>query len=91
MIRSKQQIAKSTESEFLLSLQLEAIGIVNQDGRVAKLQPGDFALYDSTRPYQLHFEKPFRQIVLQIPYDSLAERFMNPENITARPISSTSG
>ena len=91
VIRSKQQIAKSTESEFLLSLQLEAIGIVNQDGRVAKLQPGDFALYDSTRPYQLNFEKPFRQIVLQIPYDSLAERFMNPENITARPISSRTG
>ena len=85
--RSKKQIAKSTESEFLLSLQLEDVGIVNQDGRIAELHPGDFALYDSTRPYTLHFDRPFRQIVLQIPYDSLAEQFLKPENITARRVS----
>ena len=85
--RSKKQIAKSTESEFLLSLQLEDVGIVNQDGRIAELHPGDFALYDSTRPYTLHFDRPFRQIVLQIPYDSLAEQFLRPENITAHRVS----
>ena len=85
--RSKKQIAKSTESEFLLSLQLEDVGIVNQDGRIARLHPGDFALYDSTRPYTLRFDRPFRQIVLQIPYDSLAEQFLKPENITARRVS----
>ena len=87
VIRSKKQIAKSTEREFKLSLQLEDTGIVNQDGRVAELRPGDFALYDSTRPYTLHFDRPFRQIVLQIPYDSLAELFLRPENITARRVS----
>ena len=85
--RSKKQIAKSTEREFLLSLQLEDTGIVNQDGRIAELHPGDFALYDSTRPYTLHFDRPFRQIVLQIPYASLAEQFLRPENITARRVS----
>ena len=87
VIRSKKQIAKSTEREFKLSLQLEDTGIVNQDGRAAELHPGDFALYDSTRPYTLHFDRPFRQIVLQIPYDSLAELFLRPENITARRVS----
>lgn len=91
VIRSKQQISKSTEREFLLSLQLEEEGSVNQDGRVAKLGPGDFALYDSTRYYELHFEKTFRQLVLQIPYESLAERFLNPENITAKPVSAKTG
>lgn len=91
VMRSRKQIAKSTESEFLLSLQLEDVGIVNQDGRIAKLHPGDFALYDSTRPYWLHFDRPFRQIVLQIPYDSLAERFLRPENITARRVSAGTG
>ena len=91
VMRSKRQIAKFCESEFLLSLQLEEVGVVNQDGRIAELHPGDFALYDSTRPYQLHFYKPFRQIVLQIPYDSLAERFIKPENITARKVSAQTG
>ena len=88
VIRSRKQIAKSTESEFLLSLQLEDVGFVNQDGRMAELHPGDFALYDSTKPYRLHFDRPFRQIVLQIPYDSLAEQFVKPEIITARRVSS---
>lgn len=87
VIRSRKQIAKSTESEFLLSLQLEDMGIVNQDGRIAELHPGDFALYDSTRPYTLHFDRPFRQVVLQIPYDSLAEQFVRPEIITATRVS----
>ena len=91
VMRSKKQIAKSCESEFLLSLQLEEIGVVNQDGRKAELHPGDFALYDSTRPYQLLFSKPFRQIVLQIPYDSLSERFIRPEDITARRVSAQTG
>ena len=87
VIRSRKQIAKSTESEFLLSLQLEDVGFVNQDGRIAELHPGDFALYDSTKPYRLHFDRPFRQIVLQIPYDYLAEQFVKPEIITARRVS----
>lgn len=87
VVRSRKQIAKSTESEFLLSLQLEDVGFVNQDGRIAELHPGDFALYDSTRPYVLHFDRPFRQIVLQIPYGSVAEQFIMPENITARRVS----
>ena len=87
VIRSRKQIAKSTESEFLLSLQLEDVGFVNQDGRMAELHPGDFALYDSTKPYRLHFDRPFRQIVLQIPYDYLAEQFVKPEIITARRVS----
>ncbi|MDE0154954.1 MAG: helix-turn-helix domain-containing protein [Gammaproteobacteria bacterium] len=87
VIRSRKQIAKSTESEFLLSLQLDDVGFINQDGRIAELHPGDFALYDSTRPYFLHFDRPFRQIVLQIPYDTLAEQFVRPENITALRVS----
>ncbi len=91
VVRARHQIAKSTESEFLLSLQLEDVGIVNQDGRMAALHPGDFALYDSTRPYTLHFARPFRQIVLQIPYDALAELFIKPQTITARRISAQSG
>ena len=89
--RSRRQIAKSSVSEFLLSLQLDEVGFVNQDGRIAELHPGDFALYDSTRPYELHFNQPFRQIVLQIPYDPLAERFINPQQITATKISARTG
>jgi Carbon-nitrogen hydrolase/AraC-binding-like domain len=43
------------------------MGRVEQDGRAATLSPGDLAFYDSTRPYTLHFDNPFHQLVVQIP------------------------
>lgn len=89
--RSKRHISRATESEFLLSLQLEGSGVVSQDGRSADLMLGDFALYDSTRLYRLHFVNPFRQLVLQFPYTLLARFFLHPEKITARPISAQTG
>lgn len=89
--RSKQLISKSTEADFLISFQLEAQGLVRQDGREALLNPGSFALYDSTRPYSLTFEKRFRQFVIKMPNDVLSRHLMNPEQYTAIPISGTSG
>jgi hypothetical protein len=35
------------------------------------LAPGDFALYDSTRPYQLTFDGAFQQFVLKLPGPTL--------------------
>ncbi len=89
--RSKQLISKSTEADFLISFQLESQGLVRQDGREALLNPGSFALYDSTRPYSLTFEKRFRQFVIQMPNSVLSRHLMNPEQYTAIPISGTSG
>jgi len=89
--RSRKLISKSTEADFLISFQLEAQGLVRQDGREALLNPGSFALYDSTRPYSLTFEKRFRQFVIQMPNEVLSRHLMNPEQHTAIAISGTSG
>ena len=51
-----------------------------QDGRVATLLPGDFALYDSTRPYELIFDEPLQQYVLQLPGAVLRSRLRDTEN-----------
>ena len=48
--------------------------MVSQDGRDALLGPGDFALYDSTRPYQLQFDDDFQQFVLKLPGPTLRTR-----------------
>jgi hypothetical protein len=42
---------------FLVSIQAQGRGVVRQDGRDAVLSAGDFALYDSTRPYELLFDE----------------------------------
>ena len=89
--RSKRQIAKFAESDFLISFQLEERGLVRQSGREAMLTPGSFALYDSTQPYSLTFEKPFHQLVVQMPKEVLSRHLMNPEQYTAVPISGKSG
>jgi len=91
VIRSRRRIAQSTEEEFLISFQIAQQGIVRQNNREAILQPGSFALYDSTEPYTLTFEKPFHQLVVQIPKDVMSRHLINPEQYTAIPISANNG
>lgn len=87
VVRTKQQIAKASEDFFLVSLQTIGEGYVKQDQRTAKLVPGDFALYDSTRPYVLHFDQHFQQIVFQFPRAILLSRFGQAEQTTAVSLS----
>ena len=47
------------------------IGRITQDDRTAVLHQGDFALYDSTRPYELRFDGDFQQYVLMLPGPTL--------------------
>ena len=65
VLRGARQLAKSNEDDFLISMQVDGVGVVRQDGRDALLQPGSMALYASTRPYELLFPRRFRQLVVQ--------------------------
>jgi len=69
---------------FLVSCQLSGTGLIVQDGREARLGAGDFAIYDSTRPYTLHFERDFDQLVLHMPRDLLRGRLRSCRALTAR-------
>lgn len=89
--RSKRQLTRSGEDCFLVSLQLAGRGVVQQDGRSAVLEPGDFALYDSTRNYTLRFDDDFRQLVLKTPRSLLTERLDFPERCTASRIAGSAG
>tara|TARA_R110001599_G_scaffold353462_1_gene592925 strand:+ start:25487 stop:26464 length:978 start_codon:yes stop_codon:yes gene_type:complete len=89
--RTKGQISRSTEEDFLISFQVSQHGMVRQDGREAVLKPGDFALYDSTRPYTLSFQERFHQLIVQMPKAVLGRHLMEPEKFTAVPISGQAG
>ena len=65
--RTRRRIRRAREEIMLISLQVRGIGIIAQDGREARLMPGDFACYDSTRPYTLNFDSSFEQLVLHMP------------------------
>ncbi|MGQ4366144.1 AraC-like ligand-binding domain-containing protein [Streptomyces sp. SAS_272] len=82
--RTPSLIARSGDEYLLASIQLRGRGRVEQDGRVAELDTGEMAFYDSTRPYTLSFADEFRQLVVQVPRRDLAVR--DTRALTARAL-----
>jgi AraC-like DNA-binding protein len=89
--RTRPLIGRAMEDYFLVSLQTRGVGKISQDGRTAILHPGDMALYDTTRPYRLAFDRDMGEIVLRLPRAMLSERLVAPERLTARTIRGNSG
>jgi AraC-like DNA-binding protein len=84
--RTPALIARASEDHFLVSIQTQGRGVISQDGRHAVLGPGDFALYDSTRPYQLTFDDDFQQFVLKLPGPTLRTALRQTEKLTATTV-----
>ena len=84
--RTPKLIRGDDAAVFLISFQVKGRGVIAQDGRQAVLNAGDFALYDSTRPYSLHFDADFEQLVLHMPRALLAARLGRCEALTARRV-----
>jgi AraC-like DNA-binding protein len=55
---------------YKIGLQLRGTAVLIQDGREATLTPGDFAIYDTDRPYTLVLDD-HRMLVLVFPRDML--------------------
>jgi AraC-like DNA-binding protein len=89
--RSRQHVARSRESYFLLHLQLAGTSVNRQDGREIALARGDFAICDSTRPYQLEFRHDTSILVLRFPQPVFRSVIPCPEAITLLPMSGASG
>jgi AraC-like DNA-binding protein len=89
--RTPSLIAQAAEDFFLVSIQTAGIGRITQDDRTAVLHPGDFALYDSTRPYELRFDDDFQQYVLMLPGPTLRSQLRDARGSTARRVAGASG
>ncbi|AKF43563.1 helix-turn-helix domain-containing protein [Pseudomonas fragariae (ex Marin et al. 2024)] len=87
VVRDTSSISRSDDEFVLVSLALEGRAQVSQEGREAILEVGDFAIYDTRRPYRLHFDSAFSQTVVQIPRNSLQQRLCNLEYLTALSMS----
>jgi AraC-like DNA-binding protein len=86
VVRTPKQIAADRTDSYFISLQLDGAGTLSQDGREAILQPNSFSIYDSTRPYELHFDNGFHSLVFQIPRQILHSRAGRLDAATAVPI-----
>ncbi|WP_341956810.1 helix-turn-helix domain-containing protein [Microbacterium sp. LWH13-1.2] len=69
--RTRAEIARDDPGHIKLGVQLRGRSVIGQDGREAILMPGDFAVYDTTRPYALDFDGPFRMLVVMFPLETL--------------------
>lgn len=90
VVRSKSRIAHSNADDFLLSLQLSGHGQVRQADREAYQSPGDFVIYDTSRPYELSFHAGFKQLILTLPRRTALRFLPKCEDLTAVCISGSS-
>ena len=81
--RTPARISRSHEEYFLIALGKHGTGGVVQDGRETVIHAGEFAIYDTTRPYELQFDDAFTQVILQVPRDMLQRRITGTEALTA--------
>jgi AraC-like DNA-binding protein len=85
--RTPNHIRSESDSYYLVQIQRRGTGVVAQDGRSAVLQPGDFALHDSTRPYELTFEESGHEVTtLRLPCSVLDAHVANLHELTATTI-----
>ena len=76
---------------FHVNIMQAGRGLMDQDGREAKLVPGGFMFSDSSRPYAIDFVGNFSAVVLRIPRPMLSQRIGAPECFTALRVDRTSG
>ena len=83
--------AETAGDRYKLSLLLAGQALVVQDGREAVLRPGDFALYDCSRPYTIEGVGNFRMLVCMLPRAVLGLEPTRVGRMTATRISGDGG
>jgi AraC-like DNA-binding protein len=89
--RTARSIAANDPGWLKLGLQLHGYSVVAQDGREAALTPGDFAIYDTARPYDLYFDDAFHMLVVMFPPGLLQIDAGTAAGLTASRVSGRSG
>jgi AraC-like DNA-binding protein len=91
--RAARHIRPSAAGDYLLALHARGTAHATQDGRRVVLEPGDLALFDSSRPYSIafHADGQFEHIIFQIPRPSLDARHRDAGKATALRVPATSG
>ncbi len=84
ILRAASYRTADVTSAILVGYQRRGTSCVVQDGRAADLKPGQFALYDTARPYELHLGACCEQIVLRFPAELAEARFGRTSDLTAR-------
>jgi AraC family transcriptional activator of tynA and feaB len=84
--RTDDRIARATDDDVLLMLQLDGSVALHQDGRDAATRPNDLLIVDSRRPFFVDVAHSMRALLVKVPRGELQGRLGDMSLITARPI-----
>jgi AraC-like DNA-binding protein len=85
------QIRRADPEYLKVAVQLGGSGVLSQSGREAVLHPGDFAAYDSSRPFTMAFDDWFQVVVVMCPRTAVRLSPAELETVYSTRISGQSG
>lgn len=80
--RNRKTIGLSGEEFFIIPIQGSSRTFGEQDGREFNLRPGDFAIFDSTRPYRASLLSRWQHCLLRVPRTLLKQKLGSIESLT---------
>lgn len=89
--RTQRHVERTETPYYKVSMPLRGYVLIHQDGREAPLIPGDLAIYDTSRPYQVTFDDTCRLLVLMFPHRELRLPHDAVSEVTARRVSGRAG
>ncbi|OZE93259.1 AraC family transcriptional regulator [Rhodococcus sp. 15-2388-1-1a] len=89
--RTRATIKRADPGLIKVGLQLSGSGTIVQNDREAVLHPGDFAVYDTSAPYDLHFAGDFAMFVVMFPREALHLASRELTTVAARRIDGDHG
>lgn len=89
--RSERSAARSDNGDLLVSMQRTGETRVSQDGRDVIVRGRGMFLVDSQRPFEVDLRTFCSSVVVRVPRAKLEARIGNVSDLTARPITPSSG
>jgi AraC-like DNA-binding protein len=89
--RTPELIERAADEYFKVGVQLRGRSVVSQDGREAALTRGDYAVWDTTRPYALSRSGTNEMLVVMFPRQSISLAPQRLSGLTDRRISRRHG
>ncbi|ORW83851.1 hypothetical protein AWC25_25380 [Mycobacterium sherrisii] len=89
--RTNRLINKGADDYLKVGLQLRGSCVIAQNGREARLNPGDYAVYDTTRPYRLTYPAGYQTLVLMFRRERLRLTSSQLTHVTAQALHAHEG
>jgi AraC-like DNA-binding protein len=90
IIRSRTHIARSSEDNYLVSLQQSGQSQISQDDEAFPLDPGEIALLDGQRPFRVAFPAEVQRVLAVVPRKILDARAPWLRKTPARKVAASS-